>query len=495
MRDRVSRPQKFRVRLTTAFVLVTAISTGALAIFTYALAHNARERNFRQSTNDEARVALALAPRNLDDNTFQRFLRAYESRAGTGTIAVAAGRTYSSNENVSAEQLPPDLLDARTGGLMSEEIEVNGGSYLAYGGTGPNNARYVVVFPLDQLHAGLAEVRNALVLSWLVIVAGSIAVGSLISRRTLRPVREAADAATAMAAGHLDTRLAASGNDEFSVLAHSFNQMADTLQARIDQLGEAAERERQFTSDAAHDLRTPLTGLSATAAMLDQRRDELPPELQRVVAIHVRDVERLRDLVLELLELARLDAHAETLNIETLELRSAVAAVIEALHLPSDATIQLEVHNGLLVQAERTRFRRIMGNLITNAVAHGGQPIEIRARRLTGMVAIDVHDWGPGIPPEMLDHVFDRFSKSDDTRHTGGSGLGLAIAREHALVQHGDITVTSSGSDGTCFTVTLPAASAMAKPAGDRDPEAVGATANDDPSVATALAPELPSAT
>jgi len=456
MADRAYRPQRFRLRLTAAFVLVTAISTGALAVFTYVLARNAREANFQRATNNEASVALALAPRTLDESTFQRFLRIYETRSGAATVAVTGGDTFSSTESISAGDIPPGLMDPRSTGLTSQEAQIHGEPYLAYAGTGPNETRYVFVFSLDQLHSGLGELRWALLVSWTLIVATSVAVGSFISRRTLRPVREAADAASAMADGHLDTRLAYSGNDEVSVLAQSFNRMADALQARIDELAQTAERERRFTSDAAHDLRTPLTGLSATAAILDEQRDELPPDVQRVLAVHVRDVERLQALVLDLLELARLDAHAEALEIETLEILPAVGAAIDCLALPEVTSIELDIAPGLETQADRVRFRRIIGNLVTNAVLHGEPPIAIRAHRYGEMLQIDVIDHGAGIPGGLADHVFDRFSKGDDSRHRGGSGLGLAIAREHARAHGGDIVVTSVPT-GTCFTLYLPA--------------------------------------
>jgi two-component system sensor histidine kinase MtrB len=232
--------------------------------------------------------------------------------------------------------------------------------------------------------------------------------------------------------------------------------MADALQTQIDELAAAAERERRFTSDAAHDLRTPLTGLSATAVLLEEQRDEMSPELQRIVSLHCRDVDRLRRLVLDLLELARLDSGSEPVSFETLDLRSAIGTVLDATHVPPDVVVDVEVPEGVSVRAERLRFRRILDNVLTNAIQHGGGPIEVRAVVDGDVVRIDVRDHGPGIPEEIVDRVFDRFFKSDESRSRGGSGLGLAIARDHARAQGGELVVANAASGGACFTLTLP---------------------------------------
>jgi two-component system sensor histidine kinase MtrB len=259
-----------------------------------------------------------------------------------------------------------------------------------------------------------------------------------------------------MAHGQLDARLEAGGNDEFAVLARSFNAMADALEVKLDELAWAAERERQFTADVAHDLRTPLTGMAAAAAILEEQLDDVPIEFRRSLGVLVGDVRRFRDLVLELLELSRLDDETVSRATEELDVAKGLAAVFDGLSLGQSVTI--DVDRGLRIACDRSRFRRILTNLAVNASIHGGGRIDVRAYALGGDGVIEVCDEGPGIPPDQLERIFDRLYKGDASRGTGGSGLGLAIARKHARVQGGDVRATNRPSGGACFTVTLPLA-------------------------------------
>jgi two-component system sensor histidine kinase BaeS len=112
----------------------------------------------------------------------------------------------------------------------------------------------------------------------------------------------------------------------------------------------------------------------------------------------------------------------------------------------------------LWVRSDPVRLRRILANLLDNAVVHGGGTVWVRARSDGDEVSVDVLDEGPGIADGELETIFDRFHKSDHSRASGGSGLGLAIAREYARSQGGSLTARNRPGDGACFTLTLPAA-------------------------------------
>jgi two-component system sensor histidine kinase MtrB len=170
----------------------------------------------------------------------------------------------------------------------------------------------------------------------------------------------------------------------------------------------------------------------------------------------VRDVQRLRELVLDLLELARLDAGADEVRLEPLDVTAALRTTIDALHLADDVTVTVAADDGLLVVADRGRFRRIVANLTVNAAVHGGHHITVTASEVDGEVRIRVEDDGPGITPEQAAKIFDRFYKSDTSRAQGGSGLGLAIAREHARAQGGDVEVAEASGGGAAFVLRLP---------------------------------------
>jgi two-component system sensor histidine kinase MtrB len=293
-----------------------------------------------------------------------------------------------------------------------------------------------------------------------VAVLASAIFGNVVARRTLRPVRAAADASQALAEGLLDTRLSPT-HDEFGQWADAFNRMAGALAAKIEALSESRERERRFTSDVAHELRTPLSAMVSAAGMLGEELDTLPDSARPAATLLVKDVSRLADLVQELLELARLDAGHEPVQLERLQVDEALAAVCRTWSNEQQPIVPV-VDPDLEVLADRFRFRRVMSNLISNAVRHGGGQLTVLARPLDGAVAIEVADRGPGIPPASLERIFDRFYKEDSARSATGSGLGLAIAMEHARVQGGTLRATNRPGGGACFTFTLPAPAASA---------------------------------
>lgn len=457
---RPARPHRFRRRLTAAFIVVAAVSSGALAVLTYTVTSGYRWRNFERMTHDEVQIALALAPDELDAQSFERMQAAYEKRSGTDTVALVGDRTYTSAITLTAADVPVTVRDGPVGELVTARTTREGHDYLVVGGDGPDGSRFVFFFALDQLEESLAELRNVLAVGWVVVVALAAAVGHLVARRTLRPVRQAAEAATAIAGGLLDTRLPSAGEDEFRAWADSFNDMVDALEAKIAELRRAAERQRQFTADVAHDLRTPLTGMAVTAELLEEHLDDLSPPARRAGTVLIRDVQRLRDLVLDLLELSRLDAGTDPVLAEPLDLGTALATALEVLRPPSGTVLDVEVEPGLTVSAERARFRRVVANVVGNALTHGGEDVQVRAARDGLDVVVTVADDGPGIDPEQAEQIFDRFYKSDSSRARGGSGLGLAIARQHARAMGGDVTLDHAAPGGAAFAIRLPSATA-----------------------------------
>lgn len=454
-------PHRFRRRLRAAFILVAALSSATLAVVTYGATSSYRWRNFQEMANSEVRLALALAPSDLDRSGFDRLLSAYEKRSGTDAVAIVPdGQFFASSRTIAPSELPDAVRTADLTGteLITTETTRSSGRFQVVAGNGADGSRYVFFFSLEQLESSLAELRIVLASAWLGVVAAAAAVGELVARRTLRPVREASDASTALAAGLLDTRLTSAGDDEFAVWAESFNTMADALATKMEELRLAAERERQFTADVAHDLRTPLTGLAVRASLLLDEADGLTPGTQEAVRALAEDIDRLKDLVLDLLELARLDAGKEGGPVEALSVATAITATVQTLQLSPDVEVKTDVEDGIAVCCARGPFRRILGNLIANAATHGQGTITITARAEGATATIAVLDDGPGVDAGDRERIFHRFTKTDESRAAGGSGLGLAIAREHARSQAGDIRATAGSTGGACFIVTLPLA-------------------------------------
>ena len=448
---------RFRRRLTAAFVLVAAISAGVLATATFVFAREYRWRNFRNASLDESRIALALAPASLDAAGFDRLRAVYETRSDADMVVVTPSEVFSSSPALGVSDVPTSLAELPSQGADIAETHVGGRPTLVVGMTGPAS-RYYFFYSLAQLEDSLDELARVAVLGWVFTVAVAGAFGQVVARATLRPVGEVAQAAEAIAAGNLSARLPVPSEDEFGGLAGSFNHMADEVQALVAKLEDAAARERRFTADVAHELRTPLTGMTATASVLADFLEEMPAEARRSATVLVSDVRRLRDLVAELLELSRLDATTGELGGEPLRVRDAFEAVIRGADVRREANVVLDGDGDEMVLAEPIRLRRILANLLDNAVVHGGGCVRVSWRRDRDHIVIDVADRGSGIPHGDLTRVFDRFYKSDRSRARGGSGLGLAIARQHALAQEGELTAANMTGGGAVFTLRLPAA-------------------------------------
>ena len=282
----------------------------------------------------------------------------------------------------------------------------------------------------------------------------------VISRIVFRPIRVAADTSRRLAAGEANARMPRQHDEHFDVLSDGFNDMADTLQARIQELDNLSEMQQRFVSDVSHELRTPLTTIRLASAVLDGQQESLEPGQQRAVAVLSTQVERFEALLTDLLEISRYDAGRVTLETEPTNLVHLVEDVVEALRPLSSSLIEVRPLGGYTpIDVDARRIRRIVSNLVGNAIEHGEEkPIVVTIDSNAHAIAIAVRDWGVGMDATDVDHVFDRFWRADPSRKRtlGGTGLGLAIAREDAAVHGGFLEVWSAKGVGTSFRLTLP---------------------------------------
>ena len=460
---------RFRTRLSAAFVLVAGVTSGLLALGSFLTIKEYRYRTFTGHAEDVARLGLLSAPGELSLADFESLLDEFRARAGFETVARVGDLVYSSSPDVGAPDIPAALGSLpEPGELTQATATVRGTPYLVVAGTpvGGTSELYFF-FHRSDLVESLRQFGNVLAIGWLASVAFAALVGQVVARRTLRPVARAAEAAQSLADGLLETRLPAPADDEFGAWAQSFNRMAGALEDKIQALSAAAERERRFTANVAHELRTPLTGMSSAASLLGDELDGLPERGRRPAELLIEDVRRLEGLVLELLELARLDAGHDEVQCEALSLREAVNAVLRTWG--GEGRVQATIADELMVMADRARFKRVVSNLVANALDHGGGQVEVVGRAENGTVALDVLDRGPGLSAEDVDRAFQRFYKADGARARGGSGLGLAIALEQARAQGGSIEAGNRQSGGARFTFRLAAAPTPA-PVGEREP-------------------------
>jgi len=293
-----------------------------------------------------------------------------------------------------------------------------------------------------------------------VLGAGALAVllTLALTRRILGPVESLTAAARKLEAGDLSQRVAARSGDEIGELARAFNAMADALERN-----EALRR--GLVTDVAHELRTPLTNLRC---QIEAIQDGLQPADAAAIRSLHEETLLLSRLVTDLQDLAMAEAGRLTLRRAPVDVADAVEGALASLRpLAGERRIRLraDAPQGLVANADRERFGQILRNLLSNAVTHAPEGGEVvvaaRAVGIAGVegVEISVRDTGPGIAPEHLSRIFDRFYRADPSRAraTGGSGLGLAIVKQLVEVHGGAVRAESEPGQGAIFTFTLPA--------------------------------------
>jgi two-component system sensor histidine kinase MtrB len=455
---------RFRTRLSLAFVAVVGVSCGALAISTFVLSRDYRLSSFIRRSQRETEIDTSLVPHPLTAGAEPAIVGAFGKPAGIDVVVLDPGRGEFGSSQLTGRDVP-QRLDAAAPGAWASGAVGGHPKLVVASAVGP--VRLYFFFSEDELTSGLRRLAALLFGGWAVIVALAALVGTHIARRTLAPVRDASDGARALAEGLLHTRLPVDTDDEFGRWARYFNEMAAALEAKIRDLSEAHMREVRFTADVAHELRTPLAAAISAAAVLEARLDEIPPRVRRAVELMLWDVHRLRRLVLELLELSRLDAGHEPVVTEVLSLAASAAAIRATGGWDGAITIDA---SPVWVLADRRRIERVISNLFLNAVEHGRPPICVRIRAAGAKGVLEVHDSGDGIAEADRDAIFERFYKPDSARSGPGIGLGLAIAMEHVRLMDGRLYAAAGQDAGATFVLELPRSDPPALPTPELDP-------------------------
>jgi signal transduction histidine kinase len=320
-----------------------------------------------------------------------------------------------------------------------------------------------------QLGRSLAEQNAALRTLQEMLIAGSGIVtliaflaGWLLAGTALRPIHRITQTAQAIGAERdFGRRVEYSGpNDELGQLAATLNAMLTELQVAYQQTEEALQAQRRFVADASHELRTPLTTLRGNLALL--QRDPPIREEDRVPVVQDMgdECERLIRLARGLLTLAHADA-GQQLRREPVAVELLVEEVRRDMQIlaPERATAG-DSMRGVAVLGDRDALKQVLLILVDNAlkVTPPDGSITVTAATDGEQVNISVHDTGPGIAPDVLPHIFERFYQGDAARTGAGTGLGLAIAKTLVEAQHGNISVETEVGDGSTFTISLPRA-------------------------------------
>ncbi len=309
------------------------------------------------------------------------------------------------------------------------------------------------------------EAKDLNSLAWsLGIATGLALIGSALlaqaaATTVLKPVQRLGIAARRLGEGKLDTRLRVSGTDELAELSRTFNRAAESLEKTVADMSAREEASRRFVADMSHELRTPLTAITAVTEVLEEELDaetgSVDPMIEPAVRLVVSETRRLNDLVENLMEVTRFDAGTARLVMDNVDIADQITACIDA-RAWLDA-VELDAERGMMARLDPRRLDVILANLIGNALKHGGSPVRVSVREEGEDLLIRVRDHGPGIPEDVLPHVFDRFYKASASRpRSEGSGLGLSIARENANIHGGEITADNSPGGGAVFTLRLP---------------------------------------
>jgi signal transduction histidine kinase len=337
-------------------------------------------------------------------------------------------------------------------GITSRQrFSIGGEPFIAVGvSINEIDVQYFEVFPLSDEERTLTIIGSTLVVGILVVGSLSSLVGLWVSRRLMRPLERVSEAASEIAEGGLDTRLEQETDPDLSRLVNSFNEMADAVQTRI-------EREVRFASDVSHELRSPITALAAAVEVLDARRADLSDRTQQALDVVVSQIRRFDQMVLDLLELSRLDVGISDLHREEIDVVPFIRRIASRYGV-DDIRIKVREGSDSVFKIDKRRFERIMANLLENARLHGGGVTRIVIEnRPNEKSRVAVEDSGPGVAQSERVQIFERFARGSAGRsRAGGTGLGLALVAEHARAHGGSAWVEDSSTGGARFVVEFP---------------------------------------
>jgi signal transduction histidine kinase len=320
-----------------------------------------------------------------------------------------------------------------------------------------------VWFSAQMMFASKHDLLLAIVL--LVFAGGmAMALGYFISSTVTDRIHLLKGAAEKLAEGNLKTRVPVDGRDEVAVLARSFNQMAEQLEAVDKKQRELEQMRADLIAWVGHDLQTPLASIRAILEALSDGVVDEPEMVGRYLKTAQRDVSSLSSLIDDLFQMAQLNAGGFKLDRNASSLADLISDTLESFsemaarqHIKLEGSVDSNVDP---VTMDTQRIGRVLNNLIGNALRHtpADGEVNVTVRRSARGVEVTVSDSGEGIRAEDLPHIFDSFYRGEKSRSrtTGGAGLGLAISRGIVQAHGGELKVQSEAGRGSQFTFTLP---------------------------------------
>ncbi|WP_410579818.1 ATP-binding protein [Amycolatopsis sp. lyj-108] len=456
-----------RTRLLMAFSLLVVITAATVAGFGYVQSRTVILQQAQDATArvlvDKATALYPLGPLPPGDGTLSRISGELTAR-DLSSLVLYADKS-SGNEQMRALISPELRARVQGGNVAWQRVDAAGKPMLVVG------TRFTVLLPGGQERASGIEAYIARSMvpeeqsidelatrAWLiggVALVFAIGLALLAARGVLRPVRELGDAAQRLGAGDLRARISVRGSDELAGVARTFNETAESLERHVGELRRMEADARRFVADVSHELRTPLAAMTAVADVLEQEASRLPGDAGRAARMSIDETHNLTRLVNDLIEVSRFDAGAAALAPEEVDVAEVVTASLRIRGWAGEAGGDLPA--GIFAGLDPRRMDVIVANLVGNALRHGEKPVSLRLSEAGEWITLEVADRGPGLAPEVLPHVFDRFYKADSARaRSGGSGLGLAIAWENARLHGGTLSAANGIDGGAVFTLRLP---------------------------------------
>ena len=455
------RLRSLRVRLLVTFGIGALALSSIFASLTFVgvqrvLINNQQQTDLHQSYVNAAliRITLYSAPPQLPS-----ILNSIETATGSSVLVHTHHQWLSKSHGAATTDVTTHIVTMVDNGRVVDQTLLRGHQLIFVVGVPIPAVETQVfqVFPLGRLEHTLHTLLLVLILGALLTLVLGISGGLWLIRRAVRPLEEVSATAAAIADGELTTRLVVGRADaEVQQLTNSFNTMVSRLVERM-------ERDARFASDVSHELRSPLTTMATTTAVLREHRHELSAVGRESLDLLCADLAIFQALVEDLLEMARADAGMAGRLIEVVPAGPLVAQSVRsaARHFGSEPP-PLEVAPDVdeaRVSVDRRRFERVMTNLTANAERYAGGITAVRIAVEGTSLVVNVDDEGPGVPIEERERIYQRFFRgraAHDRGRAHGSGLGLALVREHVTSFHGTITTLTSPEGGARFQIRLP---------------------------------------
>lgn len=459
-----------RLRLTLLYSAILALTLIGLSVVLYLTVSRVTFGALEDTLVDETQRLVGSKQFRLDqiDYHTKRFA-APETYIQTINLD---GNVIDRTTNLGDFVLPisGDGLRACQGGQPSTEVvsTEDGSRLLVYSKPVRDQGEVAgvvqVARSLADYDQSLATLRSILITGTVVVTITAFGVGWVLAGAALRPIHRIIETAhTIGAERNFDRRVDYTGPpDEIGRLARTFNAMLTELRAAYRQAEQSLQAQHRLVADASHELRTPLTTIRGNLGLLQREPPIRDEDRDAVVADMVGETDRLIRLVNDLLLLARSEA-GRPLRSERVPVKPLIEDVCrQAKLLGAERTIECDNVLDVAIVGDRDALKQVLLILLDNALKYtpAGGTITIGTAVAGAQIAISVRDTGPGISPETLPHIFERFYRSDTSRTGTGAGLGLAIAKELVEAQRGEIAVDSDSGHGSVFTVKLPHAAA-----------------------------------